>query len=218
MGQGFAQVSPTSSAQAASSRLLPATDCKQVQQRLQAHFGKLVDPRGHPGVRHPWVSIVMIALLATIGGASGWDEIELYGISHQPWLLSFLALPWGIPSDDTYRRIFEVISPRAFEQSFQGWLSDMVNDLRAQVIPIDGKTLKGSYDREAGQSALAVVEAWASEHRLFLGPVKVADKSNEITEIPALLELLDIAGCIITIDAMGTQHEIAERICAQGAD
>ena len=104
------------------------------------------------------------------------------------------------------------------EQSFNGWLSSLAIDLGAQVIPIDGKTVKGSYDRNQEQSALHLVSAWASENRLFLGQVKVEDKSNEITAIPALLELLNISGCIITIDAMGTQHEIAHRIQALGAD
>ena len=107
---------------------------------------------------------------------------------------------------------------REFERSFNCWLSSLVKDLGAEIIPIDGKTLKGSYDRNQEQSALHVVSAWASQHRLFLGQVKVENKSNEITAIPALLELLDISGCIITIDAMGTQHEIARRIYDKGAD
>ncbi len=117
------------------------------------------------------------------------------------------------------RRLFERISPTAFEQSFQSWLKGLVRDLGAQVIPIDGKTVRGSYDRNGEQLALHLVSAWAlGENRLFLGQVKVEDKSNEITAIPALLELLDISGCIITIDAMGTQTEIAHQIQAQGAD
>ncbi len=127
-------------------------------------------------------------------------------------------LPFGIPSSDTYRRLFEKIAPTSLERSFKSWLSSLVVDLGAQVIPIDGKTLKGSYDRNGELSSLHFVSAWASEHRLFLGQVKVDDKSNEITAIPALLELLDISGCIITIDAMGTQHEIAYRILELGAD
>ncbi len=155
---------------------------------------------------------------ATIGGAKGWEDIETYGVSHEVWLSSFLALPFGIPRADTYRRLFERISPTALKQSFDSWLSSLVLDLGAQVIPIDGKTVKGSKDRNDSQSALHLVGAWASEHRLFLGQVKVEDKSNEITAIPALLELLDISGCIITIDAMGTQHEIAHRIVTLGAD
>lgn len=218
MGKGFAKASTTPAASGSSLSLVPAIDPQQVYQHLQEQFGSLADPRGKQGVLHPLVSIVMIALLATIGGATGWEEIEVYGISHQRWLSSFLELPWGIPSADTYRRVFELISPAAFERSFNGWLSGLVSQLGAQVIPIDGKALKGSYDRSLEQSALYVVSAWASEHRLFLGQVKVDDKSNEITAIPALLALLDIAGCIITIDAMGTQHEIARSIHNKGAD
>lgn len=164
------------------------------------------------------MSLVTIALLATIGGAKGWEDLETYGVSHESWLSSFLELPFGIPSADTYRRLFERISPTEFEQSFKNWLSSLAIDLGAQVIPIDGKTLKGSYDRNQKHSALHCVSAWASEHRLFLGQVKVEDKSNEITAIPALLELLDISGCIITIDAMGTQTDIAHQIQASSAD
>lgn len=218
MVKGFGKAAKTNAMSGSSSSLVSATDGEQVHQQLQAHFGGLADPRGKQGVLHPLVSIVMIALLATIGGATGWEEIEVYGISHERWLSSFLALPWGIPSADTYRRVFELISPARFERSFNSWLSRLVSDLGAQVIPIDGKQLNGSYDRSLEQSALHVVSAWASQHRLFLGQVKVDDKSNEITAIPALLELLDITGCIITIDAMGTQHEIARRIRSKGAD
>ncbi|WP_461936065.1 ISAs1 family transposase [Nostoc sp.] len=108
----------------------------------------------------------MIALLATIGGATGWEDIETYGVSHQSWLSSFLQLPFGIPSADTYRRLFERISPKEFECSFNNWLNSLVLDLGAQVIPIDGKTLKGSYDRNQEQSALHMVSAWASNWSL----------------------------------------------------
>lgn len=218
MVKGFGVSSISTKNNSKSSSLLPANDCEQVQKQLLHHFEDLTDPRGKQGVLHPFISIVMIALLATIGGAQGWSDIETYGVSHESWLSNFLALPFGIPSSDTYRRLFERISPTALERSFKSWLSSLVVDLGAQVIPIDGKTLKGSDDRNGEQSALHFVSAWASEHRLFLGQVKVDDKSNEITAIPALLELLDISGCIITIDAMGTQHEIACRIQTLGAD
>ena len=218
MVKGFGASSIYTKNSSKSSSLLPANDCEQVQKQLFHHFEDLSDPRGKQGVLHPFISIVMIALLATIGGAQGWEDIETYGVSHERWLSNFLALPFGIPSSDTYRRLFEKISPTSLERSFKSWLSSLVVDLGAQVIPIDGKTLKGSYDRNGELSSLHFVSAWASEHRLFLGQVKVDDKSNEITAIPALLELLDISGCIITIDAMGTQHEIAHRIQELGAD
>ena len=218
MTQGFSETSVKSQENRKSSSLKPAIDGEQLQQQLAEHFEDLKDPRGSQGVLHPFISIVTVALLATIGGAQGWEDIEIYGVSHEEWLSSFLKLPFGIPSADTYRRLFERISPQALEKSFNAWLSSLVIDLGAEVIPIDGKTLKGSYDRNQERSALHCVSAWASEHRLFLGQVKVESKSNEITAIPALLELLDISGSIITIDAMGTQHEIAHRIVTLGAD
>ena len=226
MTQGFSETSVKSKKKRKSSSLKPAIDGEQLQQQLAEHFEDLEDPRGSQGVLHPFISIVTIALLATIGGAQGWEDLEIYGVSHEEWLSSFLKLPFGIPSADTrcgelcaflegYLKEFHL---KMSEKSFNAWLSSLVIDLGAQVIPIDGKTLKGSYDRNGSQSALHCVSAWASEHRLFLGQVKVEDQSNEITAIPALLELLDISGSIITIDAMGTQHEIAHRIVTLGAD
>ncbi len=131
---------------------------------------------------------------------------------------TLFSLPKGVPHADTYRRLFERMAPDALERCFLGWVKQIVEGSGAQVIPIDGKTLKGSYDRNHKQSALHVVSAWASEHRLWLGQVKVASKSNAITAIPALLKLLDISGCIITLDAMGTQKEIAREIIGHGAD
>jgi len=160
----------------------------------------------------------VIAILATIGGATGWEDIELYGESHQDWLETFLDLGHGVPHADTYRRVFERIDPEAVHQCFLGWVKQVVASTGAQVIPIDGKSVKGSYEREKKQSALHLVSAWASEHRLLLAQVKVDSKSNEITAIPALLKLLEITGCIITIDAMGTQTEIAQQIIDQQGD
>jgi predicted transposase YbfD/YdcC len=198
--------------------LPPAIDAESVQQQWQSQFAELADPRGRQGVEHPFLSIVMIAILATIGGATGWEDIETYAESHQNWLSTLFSLPNGIPHADTYRRLFERLNPEALERCFLGWVKQIVAGSGAQVIPIDGKTIKGSYDRHHQQSALHVVTAWASEHRLLLGQVKVASKSNEITAIPALLKLLDISGCIITLDAMGTQKEIARDIIDYKAD
>ncbi len=129
-----------------------------------------------------------------------------------------MELPNGIPSDDTFRRVFEFIDPEALNQCFLRWVETLVTKMGGEVIPIDGKTIRGSYDRNQGKSALHVISAWASEQRLVLAQLKVDDKSNEITAIPALLELLDIAGSIITIDAMGTQTEIARKIIDKKAD
>ena len=218
MAEGFETKAQVLTPPSPTPSLGAAMHCDQVERAIIAHFEGLDDPRGQQGLLHPFISIVMIGLLATLGGAQGWEDIEVYAESHQQWLASFLPLPSGVPHADTYRRLFERISPEAMERSFRGWLSRLVADLGAQVIPIDGKALNGSYDRNREQSALQVVSAWASEHRLFLGQVKVDSKSNEITAIPALLNLLDLAGSIITIDAMGTQHEVARQIQAHGAD
>lgn len=167
---------------------------------------------------HVLTDILIIGILSVIAGGKGWEDMENYGLSKYEWLLQFLALPEGIPSADTFRRVFERINPQVFERCFRRWVESVVETVGVQVIPIDGKTLKGSYDREQGKSAIHLVSAWACEHRLVLGQVKVTDKSNEITAIPALLELLDIAGCIITIDAMGTQTAIASQIFNAKAD
>lgn len=192
--------------------------CGELTQHLQSYFNDIKDPRVERTRAHLLTDILMISILAVIGGAQGWEDIETYGLSKQAWLEEFLALPNGIPCADTFRRVFERIDPKAFEQCFQRWVRTLVEHLGAQVIPIDGKTLKGSYDRERQKSALHVVSAWASEHRLVLGQVKVSEKSNEITAIPALLEVLDLSGCIITIDAMGTQTAIAAQIHTANAD
>ncbi|MBM3429031.1 MAG: ISAs1 family transposase [Bacteroidetes bacterium] len=179
---------------------------------MQSFFSEIKDPRAPRTRAHLLTDILIIGILSTIAGGKGWEDMENYGLSKIDWLLEFLALPNGIPSPDTFRRVFERINPKVFECCFQRWVQSIVETIGAQVIPIDGKTIKGSYNREQGKSALHLVSAWASEHRLVLGQVKVTDKSNEITAIPALLELLDIAGCIITIDAMGTQTAIAAQI------
>ena len=195
-----------------------AVDAEEVQQQWLSQFETLEDPRGLQGQRHAFLSIVLIAILATIGGAEGWEDIELYAESHQTWLGTFLDLRHGIPQADTYRRVFERLEPEALHRCFLQWVNQVVEATGAQVVPIDGKSVKGSYDRNQQQGALHLVSAWASEQRMLLGQVKVADKSNEITAIPALLALLDITGCIITIDAMGTQTEIARTIVEQGAN
>ena len=133
-------------------------------------------------------------------GAEGWEDIENYGLAKQKWLAEFLELPSGIPSDDTFRRVFERIDPQVLEQCLSLWIRGIVSSLEGKIVPLDGKTIKGSYDRERGFKALHLVTAWASEQRLILGQIKVEDSSNEITAIPALLELLDIKGAIVTID------------------
>jgi hypothetical protein len=134
MAQGFGEASLNNNKSSKSSSIKPNIDCKQIQKQWTEHFEDLTDPRGKQGVLHPFMSIVTIALLATIGGAKGWEDIETYGVSHEAWLSGFLALPFGIPrADTTYRRLFERISPTAMKQSFESWLSRLVLDLGAQV-------------------------------------------------------------------------------------
>ena len=187
-------------------------------EQMKLIFSEIEDPRVERTRVHLLIDILIIAILSVIAGGNGWEDMENYGLSKYEWLEQFLALPEGIPSADTFRRVFERINPKVFEQCFRRWVESIVETVGAQVIPIDGKTLKGSYDRVQGKTPLHLVSAWSSEYRLVLGQVKVADKSNEITAIPALLELLDIAGCIITIDAMGTQKNIASQIFNAKAD
>ncbi len=167
---------------------------------------------------HSLTDIITISILAVIAGAEGWEDIEEYGINKQEWLETFLKLEFGIPSPDTFRRVFERINPKEFEQCFRIWVQSLVEKLGVEVVAIDGKSLKGSYDRKSQLKALHMVSAWSNEHRLVLGQTKVNEKSNEITAIPALLEMLDISGCIITIDAMGTQKLIAKKNVEANSD
>jgi len=141
--------------------------------------------------------------------AQGWEDIEEYGLNKKEWLSTFLELPFGIPAQIRLEE-FEKINPKEFEQCFRQWVQSLVEKL-GEVVAIDGKAHRGSYDRASQLKALHMVSAWSSEHRLVLGQTKVSSKSNEITAIPALLEMLDISGCIVTIDAMGTQKSIAEK-------
>lgn len=189
-----------------------------LESSLIQHFVALEDPRVERSKQHLLIDIIVIAILAVISGADGWVAIETYGQSKQEWLSTFLRLPNGIPSHDTFARVFARINPEEFEECFRNWIEAITATVGTQVISIDGKTLRGSYDREAKQSALSLVSAWASNHRLVLGQIKVNSKSNEITAIPQLLKMLHISGSIISIDAMGCQKEIATLIRQQGAD
>lgn len=191
---------------------------EEFSQRLKDCFSKLKDPRVARGQLHQLADIMIIGILAVIAGGVGWEDMEFYGATKQEWLSTFLALPNGIPSPDTFRRVFEALRPQELEACFQKWVKTLVNDLGVEVIAIDGKKLKGSYDRSSQNPALHLVSAWASSHRLVLAQTRVQDKSNEITAIPALLELLELTGCIVTLDAMGTQKTIATKINEAGAD
>src|SRR6476469_5041712 len=217
MEKGFARVVNQPKSSPTSSRPGPI-DLQDLQMGLSTYFNDLPDPRVDRTKQHLLKDILVITILATIAGAVGWEDIENYGLSKQQWLEEFLELPNGIPSDDTFRRVFEKLDPKVLEQKLSQWLQQIMGSVLQEIIPIDGKSLRGSYDREKGLKNLHLVTAWASEQRLVLGQVKVEDHSNEITAIPALLELIDIGGAIITIDAMGTQTEIVRLIHQKKAD
>ena len=193
-------------------------DQKTLQSCLEKYFGQIIDPRVERTRAHQLLDIIAMALFGVLSGADSWVGIETYGKAKRSWLETFLALPNGIPSHDTFARVLARLEPGALESSFQQWVKALVSSLNAQVIAIDGKTLKGSYDREGGVKALQLVSAWASEHRLVLGQCSVASKSNEISAIPVLLEQLALANCIVSIDAMGTQTAIAQQLQDQQAD
>ncbi|MBP0022008.1 MAG: ISAs1 family transposase [Cyanobacteria bacterium SBLK] len=215
MAKGFQ--TPIKSAQP-KKQSVPIESFENSQEKLLSYVEEVEDPRINRTKKHLLKDILTIAILAAIAGAEGWEDIENYGISKYSWLKEFLELPNGIPSDDTFRRVFERIKPEELERVFQKWIQQLMGSLEGEVIPIDGKNLRGSYDREKGIKSLNLVTAWASQQKLILGQVKVKDKSNEITAIPVLLQLLDIRGAIITIDAMGTQTKIVQKIQENQAD
>jgi predicted transposase YbfD/YdcC len=216
MASGFASAQGEQAKQSAKPAQL--TPIAEIQANLSSYFSEIKDPRVTRTKKHLLKDILVIAILAVIAGAEGWEDIENYGISKQEWLTEFLDLPNGIPSDDTFCRVFERLDPLAVENGFTKWVQQLVPSLEQKIVPIDGKCLRGSYDREQGIKALHLVTAWVAEQNLTLGQIKVEDHSNEITAIPALLELIDIQGAIITIDAMGTQTEIVRLIRAKKAD
>lgn len=171
---------------------------------LLSHFSTLEDPRIDYLIDHLLLDIVAITICAVICGAENWVEIEAYGHSKADWLKTFLALPNGIPSHDTISRLFTRLDPAQLQDCFVSWVKTIVQLSAGEVVSIDGKTARRSYDKGKGKGAIHMVSAWAGENRLVLGQVKVDDKSNEITAIPKLLNVLDISGCIVSIDAMGT--------------
>jgi len=185
---------------------------------IMAHFGTLEDPWVERAKRHELLDIVTIALCAVICGADGWVEIEEFGKAKQAWFATFLALPNGLPSHDTFGRVFAALDGDHFAACFRGWVTAIVERTAGQVIAVDGKALRRSHDRGAGKGALHMVSAWACTNRLVLAQLPVTEKSNEITALPALLRMLALEGCIVTIDAMGCQTEVARTIRDEGGD
>jgi predicted transposase YbfD/YdcC len=185
---------------------------------LAACFTGLEDPRETRRCDHQLIDILVISVCAVIACAESWEDIELYGRSKQAWLETFLALPNGIPSHDTFRRVFMLIDPDAFEACFARWAQSLTGQVEREVVAIDGKTVRRSGSRRHDHAPLHLVSAWASDQGLVLGQREVDGKSNEITAVPELLDILHLDGSIVTLDAMGCQKDIAARIRAKGAD
>lgn len=186
--------------------------------RITEHFAELTDPRVDRTKAHCLSDIITLAICAVICGAHDWVAIEEFGKAKRDWFRKFLPLTKGIPSHDTFGRVFAALDPEAFGRCFLSWVQSLAALSQGQVVAIDGKTLRHSFDQASAKAAIHMVSAWASANRLVLGQVKTATKSNEITAIPKLLELLDVHGCIVTIDAMGCQKAIAAQIIDQQAD
>lgn len=191
---------------------------KKPLEAIEEHFGKVTDPRKERTKEHKLIDIIAIAVCAVICGAEGWTDIENFGESKLPWLKTFLELPNGIPSHDTFGRVFSMLDAQQFQLAFYEWVVAVNEIVQGQIINIDGKRLAGSGDKQLGKRAIYMVSAWAEENEIVLGQRKVDEKSNEITAIPELLRVLAISGCIVTIDAIGTQTKIAQTIVEAQAD
>ena len=191
---------------------------------LMDYFTNIKDPRRETkNKKYPLIEVIVIAFLAVISGADGWESIERYGVMREKWLRKFLDLKEGIPKHDVYRRVFGAIQSELLETCFMNWVRDIKRNIKQEVIAIDGKTMRGMATKshfKAGTEVKSIhmVSAWATENQLVFAQVQTEEKSNEITAIPILLEQIAIAGCIITIDAMGCQYEIANRIVKKEAD
>ncbi len=185
---------------------------------VNKHVKALQDPRTGNATEHVFLDILVITICAVICGADGWTEVQVWGQANEAWLHTFLELPSGIPSHDTFGRVFAQIDPEQFGKCFRSWIRAISKLTQGQVVAIDGKKLRRSLDRPGNKKAIWMVSAWASANQAVWGQTKIKDKSNEIKAIPELLRLLDLTGCIVTIDAIGCQTKIAEQIVSQGAD
>jgi predicted transposase YbfD/YdcC len=182
------------------------------------HFSDIKDIRIERRKKHKLIDIITISICAVVCGADGWEDIEMYGIARKKWLEKFLELPNGIPSHDTFARVFSQINPEEFNKSFLSWVKGISKTTAGEIIAFDGKQSRNSGDKKNGRGAINTVSAWAASNRLVLGQTKVEGKSNEITALPKLIDVLDLAGCIVTIDAIGCQREVVKRIVKKEAD
>ena len=190
-----------------------------VNASIVEHFRTLEDPRSARTKKHNLLDILVIAVCTLLTGGEGFQDIELFGKSKRDWLQTFLALPHGIPSHDTFGRVFARLHPQRFRECFLSWTRAVAQLTQGTLISLDGKTVKASFARATASSPLHMLSAWCSEQGgLVIGPIKTDQKANEITAIPELLHLLALQGCIVTIDAMGCQTQIAAQIVEQGGD
>ena len=185
---------------------------------FEQHFQDLQDPRVERTRKHPLINVVFMAVCGVLSGANSIAGIHEFAIDRRSWFAGLLDLTNGIPSEDTFGRVLARLDPGDFEKCLLSWIQAVQEVTENRMVAIDGKTLRGSYDREGGRAAIHMVSAWATENKLSLGQVVVHEKSNEITAIPELLQLLEISGALVTIDAMGCQREIADRIRERGGD
>jgi predicted transposase YbfD/YdcC len=185
---------------------------------LWTHFSSLKDGRIERCRKHSLQDILIISICGFLCGVDNWVDLELFGNAKLAWFRTFLALPNGIPSHDTFGRVFALLEPESFARCFTGWVQSVAEATEGKVVAIDGKAVRRSFDKASQKACVHLVNAWVAENRLVLGQVACKEKSNEITAIPQLLELLSLKGCIITLDAMGCQRTIVERIVEKGAD
>ena len=185
---------------------------------LLSHFSIIRDPRRVCGKRHKLEKIFGISVCAIMSGAESWTEVEEFGKAKEEWLSEFLDLENGIPSHDTFGRVFGLIDPEEFQVCFSSWVESLRKHVDKEIVAIDGKTLRRSFDKANEKLPFHIVSAWAHENELSLGQVQVDKKSNEIKAIPKLLKLLALEGCIVTLDAIGCQKEISKQIRAKKAD
>ena len=185
---------------------------------IAERFGILEDPRTGHTKRHELLDILVITLCAVICGADNWVEIEEFGKAKEDWFRRFLKLPNGIPSHDTFGRVFSLLDPEQFSACFMDWVRSVSDLAQGEVVAIDGKTLRGCHDRANGRGPLHMVSAWATENRMVLGQTRTSAHSNGITAIPELLKVPELKGCLVTIDAMACQRNIAQQVAQRGAD
>lgn len=182
------------------------------------HFSPLNDPRIERNKKHQLIDIIVLSVCAVCSGANGWEAIEEFGHEKREWLRQFIPLEKGVPSHDCINYVMARLSPTGFRECFMNWTRAVMETCSGEIIALDGKTARGSRDRKNDRNPLHMVSAWACQQRLVLGQEAIDDKSNEITAIPKLLKLLELKGCIVTIDAMGCQRAIAQQIIEQKGD